>query len=76
MKPTIRLARCELKNEPCPQSWKMMNRRTWNPAASAAAGTTSHQEIEASQGMATHNATYGSSVLTSCQPARQPEERR
>src|SRR3954469_19037164 len=69
MNPTIWLARRLEKNEPWPQSWKMMKVRTEKAAVSTAAGNTSHHEIPASQFMAYQSPTRGMSVLASCQLA-------
>ena len=41
MNPTMSLAVLERKNEPWPQSWKMMKIRTMKPAASTCTGSAS-----------------------------------
>jgi hypothetical protein len=45
MNPTMSLAQRDLKNEPCPQSWKMMKTRTSSAPARIATGIVSHREV-------------------------------
>ncbi len=42
--PQKSLAFRDLKNEPCPQSWKMIKARTTKPAASMTSGIVSQTE--------------------------------
>src|SRR5581483_4123014 len=74
MKPTASFARGELKNEPCPQSWKIMNTRTKKAPASTASGTTSHKETDRHTYISHHKKAYGTRVLMICQVARQVED--
>src|SRR6266481_3234316 len=72
--PTKSLAARLLKNDPCPQSWKMMNTRTRNAPASAASGSVSHNDIDALRYIRYHRNPYGTSVLMICQSARAVED--
>ncbi|BBE18469.1 hypothetical protein AQPE_2631 [Aquipluma nitroreducens] len=44
--PTIRLSLCDLKYDPCPQSWKIMKSRTKKPAAKRIRKAVSQYETE------------------------------
>ena len=74
MNPTMSLARRELKNEPWPQSWKMMNRRTRNAPARIAGGIVSQSDTSNARAMTYQRRKYGISVLASCHSARLVEE--
>ena len=52
--PTTSLAARDLKNEPWPQSWKMMKTRTMNPADRTMTGSASQKET-ASRRYATYH---------------------
>src|ERR1043166_1122943 len=73
MKPSTSFARRDLKNEPCPQSWKIINVRTMNPPAKTASGMVIHREIERLKYIRHQSSTYGPRVLTSCHTARPVE---
>src|SRR5260221_6727871 len=72
--PTKSLAARLLKNDPCPQSWKMMNTRTRNAPASAASGSVSHNDTDTLRYIRYHRNAYGTSVLMICQSARVVED--
>src|SRR3954462_13691692 len=69
-KPTASLAARDLKNEPWPQSWKMMNTRTSSAPNKIASGTTSHHEIGRLKYIRYHKAPIGISVATISHNAR------
>src|SRR2546421_11615496 len=70
MKPTISLAFRDGRNEPCPQSWKMIKSRTRKPAARTANGAASHQESIRLRWIKYQSAAYGTSEFTNCQMPR------
>src|SRR5438876_12378271 len=66
MNPKISFALREGKNEPCPQSWEMINTRTRNPAARRASGSASNHETFKLRYIKYHSAAYGTSVFVTC----------
>src|SRR5262245_66158476 len=70
MNPTMELADWDLKNEPCPQSWKMMKTRTRNAPARTASGSVIHQASCTVKYIKAQRSEYGAMVLTICQSAR------
>src|SRR5881628_3803499 len=70
MNPVMSLAFRDLKNEPCPQSWKMMKTRTRNAPARIASGAVIHQDTARVWYIRYQSSAKGQSVLTSCQRAR------
>src|SRR5437773_11678140 len=66
MKPIKALALRERKNEPCPQSWKMIKMRTRNPTGRTASGTASHKDTLLAKYMRYQRPTYGIIALVNC----------
>src|SRR6266536_56098 len=73
MNPTTSLAPRDLKNEPCPQSWKMIKIRTKNAPAKAASGIVNQYDTERLRYIRYQSRPYGTMVFTICQRARPRE---
>ena len=67
--PTTVLAVLDLKKDPWPQSWKMMNSLIKNSEANAHKAKVSGQEIDIVKYIATHKPIKGIPELISCQIA-------
>src|SRR5580765_980290 len=70
MNPTTSLATRDLKNDPWPQSWKMIKIRTRKAPASIASGSVSHHETDRLKYMPYQRSAKGTRVFTICQTAR------
>src|SRR5258707_1372926 len=73
MKPTTSLAARDLKNEPCPQSWKMMNTRTRNAPARIGSGSVIQYDTAVLRNIKYQSSAYGPRVLMICKSARHVE---
>ena len=72
MNPTTSLARRDLKNEPCPQSWKMMKMRTRSaPAEDRQRNDPPRTPL--GWNIRYQSRPYGPNVLTICHGARAVE---
>src|SRR5208337_4585453 len=71
--PTRSLATGDLKKEPWPQSWKMMNTRTSSAPRNAASGTTSHHDTGRHKYIRYQSSPIGMSVSMICHSARHGE---
>src|SRR6476620_8716603 len=63
-------ARCDLKNEPCPQSWKIINARVRRPPAGNASASVIQYEYDKLTYIRVSNTKYGIKVLATCQRLR------
>jgi hypothetical protein len=73
--PQKALARLELRNDPCPASWKTMKIRIRNPAATMESARVRRYDTFSERTIRYHSKKYGMRVLANCQAASFRSER-
>src|SRR6185295_12470509 len=74
MLPRILLALFDLKNEPCPQSCRMMKMRIRNPAVSTPNASVSQYDTSRLRYMRYHRMRYGPNEVMICETLRRTSE--